>query len=380
MAGWFGSRFGIAWRYMRVSFDTWQEVGEYEQITGGSDEESYFTSVKEGGSLSFIGEPPSTIDLVRCYYEFTDEGGERFSVPVSTMFVDMTSVHVRSDGQQEGEASLYSVLKVAEDRLCGMPMTVAAGTNAVATAKAILEGLGLNVSATPSTYTVANDHVFKPDDSYLTVINWLLSAAGYGSASPDAYGTVVLAPYVDASSRQPSFVFEEGETSIMYPELDDENDYSETPNVCRMYGEDEYGGYWAVVRNVDQESPASLPSRGGRERTLYDEETQLEPVYDEDDTEAASARKALLRVEALVAIAKQKLVDNSSEIEYVTISHGFYPLTQGDSVEIRYEDMAWRGVVTNIKRDHNVESKCELKIRRYVQRDIKVEIQSGVIR
>lgn len=378
--GWFGSRRKVRWRYMRVSWDTFEEIEEYSQITGGSDEESYFTSVKGGGSLTFVGEPPSTYDLVRSYYEFVDDDGEKFSVPVSTMLVDMTNAAITASGTKTGDATLYSVLKVADDRLCGMPLTVTAGTNAVSMAQSVLVGLGLKVSATPSSYTVANDHVFKPDESMLTVVNWLLSAAGYGSASPDAYGTVILAPYIDASKREPSFTFDDGEMSIMHPELDDENDYSDTPNVCRMYGEDEYGGYWAIVSNVDESSPASLPNRGGRERTIYDEETQLEPVYDEDDTEAASARKALLRVESLVAMARQKLVDNSSEIEYVTISHGFYPLKQGDSVEIRYSGMTWQGVVTNIKRDHDVESRCELKIRRYVQRDILMDVQSGVIR
>lgn len=380
MADWFGSRKDVRWRYVRVSWDTWDEVGEYGNIVGGSSEESYFTGVKVGGSIAFDGEPPSSYDLVRTYYEFVDDEGESASVPVCTMLVDTAGLNYRHDGNGSGTSSLYSVLKVADDRQCGMPLTVSAGTNAVALAKELLEGIGLRISATPSTYTVAKDHVFKPTDTYLEVANWLMSAAGYGSVYPDAYGSVVMSPYVDASSRTPSFVFVDDDNSIMYPEVDDENDYGSTPNVCRMYAEDEFGGYWCVVSNVDEDSMASLPNRGYRERTIYEEETQLEPVYDPDDDFEVAEGKALMRVEALVASATKKLVDNSSEIEYVTIRHGFYPVSQGDSVEIRYSDKAWRGVVTNVKRDHASESKCELKIRRYVQKNIKTEVESGVVR
>lgn len=380
MADWFGSRRKVRWRYMRVSWETKQELEEYAGITGGDSEESYFTSIKEGGSLTFVGVPLSTIDLVRTYYEFVDDSGEQVSVPVCTQIVDEVTTKVSTGGMVTGSARTYSVLKVADDRLCGLPYTVKAGTKAVEHAAGILEGFGLSVSATSSTYTLANDHTFKPDESYLTVVNWLLAAAGYGSASTDAYGTVIMAPYVDASQRTPVFTFVDDSGSIMYPEADNESNFSETPNVVRMYSEDEYGGYWAVVSNVDADSPASLQNRGGRERTLYDEETQLEPAYDSADSASVADTKSKQRVAALVAMAKQKLLDNSAEIEYVTIRHGFYPISQGDSVEIQYEGFTWRGVATNIRRTHGSESQCELKVRRYVQREIETTVQSGVIR
>lgn len=380
MADWFGARRNVKWRYMRVDWHTWDEVGEYSTVTSGNSEESYFTSIKGGGSLAFVGGPPSTYDLVRVYYDFTDDRGESVHEAVCTMLVDMADVTIGEDGTESGEATLYSVLKVADDRLCGFPLTIPANTKAVEYAANMLSNLGLNVSASNSEYTTATAHTFKPDDTYLNVINWLLSVAGFGSASPDAYGTVVLAPYVDATSREPVFTFVDDERSIMYPQVMDSTNYGETPNVVRMYSEDEYGGYWAIARNTNPDSPASLPNRGGRERTLYVEVTQLEPAYNPSDSASVTESKKNQRVAALVEQAKQKLIDNSSEIEYVTIRHGYYPLIQGDSVEIRYTDRTWRGTVTNVKRDHVSESGCELKIRRFVMRDLEPEIESGVIR
>lgn len=380
MADWFGSRRKVRWRYMRVSWATKEEIEEYAGITGGDSEESYFTSIKEGGSLTFVGVPLSTIDLVRTYYEFVDDSGEQVSVPVCTQFVDEVTTKVSTGGMVTGSARTYSVLKVADDRLCGLPLTIPAGTKAVEYAAGLLEGLGLRVSATSSAYTTATDHTFKPDETYLAVANWLLASAGFGSASTDAYGTVIMAPYVDASQRTPAFTFVDDAGSIMYPEADNESNFSETPNVVRMYSEDEYGGYWAVASNTDVDSPASLPNRGGRECTLYDEVTQLEPAYDPSDSASESGRKSEQRIAALAEMARRKLLDNSAEIEYVTIKHGFYPLSQGDAVEIQYEGFTWSGVVTNTKRSHNSESQCELKVRRYVQREIDTDVKSGVIR
>lgn len=380
MADWFGARRKVKWRYMRVDWHTWDEVGEYSTVTGGSSEESYFTSIKSGGSLAFVGEPPSMYDLVRVYYDFTDDMGESVHEAVCTLLVDMSSIDIGADGTESGEATLYGVLKVADDRLCGFPLTIPANTKAVEYAASMLTGLGLNVSASSSEYMTATAHTFKPDDTYLNVINWLLSVAGFGSASADAYGTVVLSPYVEATNREPVFTFVDDENSIMYPQAEDSNNYGDTPNVVRMYSEDEYGGYWAIARNVNPDSPASLPNRGGRERTLYDEVTQLEPAYNPNDSASETERKKNERVAALVEQAKQKLLDNSAEIEYVTIKHGYYPLAQGDSVEIRYKDRIWRGTVTNVRRDHTAESGCELKIRRYVMRDLEPEVEQGVIR
>lgn len=379
MADWFGSRHDVKWRYMRVSWDSWEEVAEYGNIIGGSDEESYFTSVKTTGTLDYKGDAPDSIDMVRCYYDFTDDYWVRATSPVFTMLVDNAKESYDGSGLKSGSCSLYSVLKLAADRLFGLPFTIPAGTNAVNKAKDLLTELGLRVSVTPSSYTTANDHTFKPGESYLTAVNWLLSAAGYGSASPDAMGYVVLAPYVDSSSREPSFTFEDGGMSIMYPRLDNENNYSETPNVVRMYAEDEFAGYWVKVSNVDPDSPASLVNRGGRELTLYEETNELKPPYDPNEYDELAITHALQRIENLKEIARQKLLDNSAEIEYVEIDNGMYPLSQGDSVEIRYGGMTWRGVVTNVKREHSSESKCTTKVRRYVSHQLVTETEDGVV-
>lgn len=377
MADWFGSRRNVKWTYKRVDWKTWDEVGDYNGIVGGSDEESFFTSIKGGGSLDYVGESLSSVDLVRTYYEFDGDDGEHVRVPVCTMLVDSDNETIDGSGAISGTVSTYSVLRVPDQRKPGLPMTVNANTKAVEAADKILRDLGLRTSMTDSGYTLASDHTFKPDDSYLDIVNWLLTTAGYMSASPDAYGVVILAPY-ENTKREPVFTFRDDHRSIMYPQVEDENNYSSTPNVVRLYAEDEYAGYYAVARNEDVDSPSSLPNRGGRETTLYEEINELKPPYNAGDSnQSAQADK---RLDALKEMARQKLLNNTAEIEYVTISNGYYPLTQGDSVEIVYKDRRWVGTVTNIKRDHNTESKCSTKIRRFSSSSFEPTVEGGKIR
>jgi hypothetical protein len=377
---WLGNRSHVRHRYVRVSWATWEELEQYGNITGGSTEWSYFTDLKVQGSLSYNGSAPSQLDLVRDYYSFTDDGGESVEVCVSTMLCEMAKSTILSPGRVSGSVDCYSVLKVASDRQLGFPYTIKAGSHAVTVAQSIAEGLGLRVNSKPSDYVTAADHTFDAADTMLAVINWLLASAGYSSAYPDAYGVVQMQPYVEPTTRKPIFEFSDAGRSIMYPKPDNELDRTETPNVVRMSYEDDYETLWAYASNIDPDNGASLPARGNRERTMVETADDLTPAYPEENgvpviTDEVQGQ----RVESLKAAALKKLVDNSAEIEYVEIKHGFYPVTQGDPVSVRYADRTWSGTVTNIKLDHAVNSACTTKIRRYVTADLKTETGGGAL-
>ena len=380
MADWLGNRSNVRHRYGRVSWGTWEEVGQYANITGGSTEWSYFTDLKVQGSLKYDGAAPSQLDLVRDYYGFTDDSGESAEVCVSTMLCERTKATVHELGREDGSVQCYSVLKVLGDRLFGFPYTVPAGTRAVALARELAESVGLRVNARTSTYTTSQDHTFDSDDSYLKAVNWLLATAGCSSAYPDAYGTVQMQPYVEPTARRPVFEFVDGRESIMRPQPDWECDRSGTPNVVRAVYEDEWETLWAYAANVDEGNMASLPSRGGREYTAVETVDDLSPSYRQDGGKPVideATRK--LRLASMEAEAKRKLLDNSADIEYVEIRHGFNGVTQGDPVSVRYADRTWAGTVTNVTFDHAVSSECKTKVRRYVTSELKLEVGSGVL-
>lgn len=379
MSEWTGNRADVRYRLNHVSWDTWEEGEEYGYATGGRTEWSYFTALKVAGSIEYNGEAPNAYDMLRCRYEFADEFGHVHVQPLWTMLVETTESAILGTDRgavESGTANLYSVLKVLSDRLYGLPFTVAAGTLAVSLAQTLAESVGLVVNAKPSTYRVATDHTFAADDSYLTIVNWLLDAAGYGSAYPDAMGTVQMQPYVEPTLRQPVFTFADDTESIMYPSLTDTTDRSETANVVRLCYEDELETLWATAANVDASHPASLPRTGWRELTAYDSVSELEPAYEGEEPDAPTQA---LRVANLKAAALKQLLDNSADIEYVTLAHAYYPVTQGDPVAVHYGGKRWSGTVTNVELAHEPESKCTTKVRLYVTYDLDTQTNGGVL-
>ena len=360
-----GNRRDETYTYRRVDWATWQEGADIGDVTGGTIELGAFTDLKATCTFAFNGnEAPEQDGLVRIYYGFTDEDGERAEYMLGTFLITYAAV-TTTDDRVSGTCDGYSVLKVLADRKCGMPYTVAAGAYPVAEAAAICASLGLNVAqGDESTYQLATDHTFEPDDSYLTVVNWLLTSANFAAVTPSASGECVLQRQGGHGVR---FAFDAGAYSIMYPSVQTENDWQSTPNVVRAYYEDEACALYAVAKNVSG-SKASLGNRGGRELTLYESVSEL-------DGADATAKLA-----NLVTFATAKLQDNSGEIERVKLSHPYVPLTPNDGISVKYGAIDWQGNVTNMRINLAPSTKCETETRRLNAPTITVDdSEQGVL-
>lgn len=366
---WFSHRTDEHFTFRRVAWPSWEEKEDYPQITGGELELSSLSDLKAVGTFDFDGtEVPDDLDMVRVYYGFTDDSDESATFPLATMFVDLAEPMY--DGETvSGSLDCYSVLQVLSDKQYGMPFTVAAGTQAVQMAIQLTESLGLRVNnPDPSAYTIKSDHTFDEDASYLEIVNWLLSVAGFASCWPDAYGIVQMCQYVEPTERSTVFDFVDDENSIMLPELVKKNDYKSTPNVCRLYFETEEESLWAASYNIDPDSKASTVSRG-RENTLTETVNEL------------SGETQAQRLENLKAQSLSKLVDNSADLEYVTITHGYIPLIPNDSVGINYREAGqlWSGSITNMKITLATSTPCQMQARSYVRGSIKTQTEGGVL-
>lgn len=362
MTDWFGDRSG-SYTFRRVKWPSWEEAEDYGNVTGGTIERSALSDVKDSGSLTFVGDAPPNGDLVRIYYNL---GGE--SRPMATMFAACEEPTL-AGGYSTGTLDLTGALSVLANRKHGAPYTVAAGTNAVGLAAEIAEGCGLVVNNPgASSYAVGEDHTFEVGDSYLKVVNWLLDAAGYASACTDERGAVCMLPYVEPTGRTPSFEFEDGERSIMLPEVVRSCDLSDTPNVARLWYSTDEESLYASCSNVDPDSPVSLPSLAGREQTLVETVSELS-----GDTQAE-------RIANLKAMAEAKLVDNSAQVEYVKLKHPWVPIAPNDAVGVRYSaaGLEWRGSVTNMRTDLSADAMCETSARRFVRTSFKTKTEGGV--
>lgn len=360
-----GNRTDETYTYRRVDWLTWQEGADLGDVVDGSIELGAFTDLKATCSFSFVGtEAPEQDSLIRVYYSFTDDQGERAEFTLGTFLIGYSTVS-RVDDRLSGTADGYSVLKVLADKKYGMPFTVSAGELPIAKAVSLMEGLGLRVNAgEESSYALTADHTFDPDDSYLTIVNWLLTSAGYMAVSPDSLGICQVRKPNAGSTPQATFA--DDDESIMYPEVSTENDWQSTPNVVRAYYETDECALWATAKNTGG-SKASLDNRGGRELTLYESVSEL------DGADAAS------KLVNLQAYAVKKLLDNSGEIERVSLSHPYVPILPNDAISVKYRDFAWIGNVTNMRIALSPSTKCDTETRRLTAPSITVEEDGGVL-
>ena len=371
MPDWTGPRYDAAWTYRRIKWGTWEDLGEYQQVSGMTLNRSAFDSLKTSGSISYVGEPVDEVDALAAYYGFTDSAGERVEMKVATVLVEADDPELRSLSSggihQYGTAKFYSLLKVLSDAKCKAPLTVPAGANAIAKAKEMIEGCGLRTNAQESAYMLAADHTFDSSDSLLTVINWLLDAAGYLSASTDADGAVVLTPYVEPTARATTWSFANDESSTMYVGMTSESDWRDAPNVVTLRHETDTVTITATAKNIDPDSKSSLPNRGWRENGMTDSVSELqgETIWD--------------RVSALKRLARKKLIDNSSEIRCAKFATLFVPLHIGDAVDVDYSGEKWSGTVTALDTDGGPAGKTTVKVRQFVRRELLIKTDGEIM-
>lgn len=366
---WTGNRHNETYTYKRVAWSNWQEHEAYPWITSGSLEYSANSELKVTGSFDFEGlEVPDTSDLLRVYYSFDDDNGEHVATPLATLFVSYAGLKhidtregVKSQGTLDGE----SVLKVLKDKIYGAPFTVQRGTNAIYKAQELIKSCGLNVRYTPSITVLSADHTFDSGASYLEIVDWLCETAGYTPAYPDALGTVKLQPYTDILRQAPTRTFINNELSIMYPEVEEANDWQSTPNVVKLFYNTDLACIIAEARN-ESGSRVSLDARGGREQTYYDEIGEL--------PEDAS------RITSLVDLAEAKLRELSCDVEYVSFEHAYVPLDVYELVEVKYSTMDWSGTVENTSIDLAPTTKAQTKLKRELYDEIIVTKQGEVLR
>lgn len=364
----YGNRSKEQFIFRRVSYPGFRELEDYESIYGGSIELSALSTLKVSGSLDFTGETvPNDHDMVRVYYRFQDDFLDTSTECLATMFFSVADP-TYNEAIVEGSMDCSSVLVLLQRKSYGLPYTVPAGTNAVAKAAEIVRSFGLSVSyADQSSYTLSADHTFDANENYLGIVNWLLDAAGFSSAGVDAYGGVRLEKYQEPTERTVRYTFRDDEQSIMLPEVKTSNDYQDTPNVVKLRHTSQYVTVWAAAYNIDPESKASTVSRG------------YENTYEEEVSELEGSTPAEMLAN-LKALALQRLVDKSSEIEKVEMTHCWLPINTNDAIGIDYRmaDIGWKGAVTNAKIELAVSIPCQLSLRNFVRRNLKTSIEGGV--
>lgn len=175
---------------------------------------------------------------------------------------------------------------------------------------------------------LTTDFVADPSETWISFLTDLIGNAKY-TFSLDEVGRVLFSPKQDTASLQPVWTYDDGNSSILYPEISMDHDLYGIPNVVEVtYSKGSTPLYSRVVNN-DDNSPISTVNRG-REIAyrVSDPSFSGEPTQDQIDEYA----KQLLR--------------ELSTLEYtISYTHGYCPVRVGDCVRLNYS----RAGITDIK-------------------------------
>ena len=162
--------------------------------------------------------------------------------------------------------------------------------------------------------------VANVDDTWMTFVVDLLSGINH-ELYLDELGRVLCMPKQNVNTLQPVWTYDDGNSSILYPEISMDNDMYGIPNVLEVIYSNGDDNYYSKVVNDDPNSPLSVQNRG--REILY---RDTNPNLIGNTTQGQVDRYA------------QQLLQELSSIEYtVSYTHGYCPTRVGDCVRLNYE-------------------------------------------
>lgn len=170
-----------------------------------------------------------------------------------------------------------------------------------------------------SSETLKADFIANTDDTWMTFVTDLIANANH-TFMLDELGRVLFSPKRDTASLQPVWTYDDGNSSILLPEISMDHDLYGIPNIVEVIYTNGNEYIHKIARNDDPNSPISTVSRG-REivHRVTDPDVMGNPT------------------EAYIQEYATNLLKELSTLEYtISYSHGYCPARLGDCVRLDY--------------------------------------------
>lgn len=305
------------YEYYVVDPATWKDERLLEYIEGCTIDFDSTNSTLGSASID------TSEVLDECYvriYLIATQNGVKEKVPLGTFLVQTPSIGF--DGKKTKiTMDAYTPLIELKGNVPPIGYTLLRDTLIMDTAyKICREQLRAPVVAPNNTEDLFQNFVANTDDTWLSFLTDLISNAKYKFAL-DNMGRVLFEPEQDVASLSPVWTYDDGNSSILYPEIEDERDLYNVPNVVEVVYSNSTTYLYSKVINDDANSPISI-SRRGREvvHRVYNPSLAFNPTQ-----------------EYLDNYAKQLLRDLSCLEHTVTYTHGYCPVRVGDGVLLNYK-------------------------------------------
>lgn len=176
--------------------------------------------------------------------------------------------------------------------------------------------------------TLHDDFVANTDDTWLSFNSDLIANAKHEFAL-DELGRILFSPKQDTASLQPVWTYDDGNSSILYPDINMDHDMYGIPNVVEVVYSKGKETYYARVVNDDPNSPISTVNRG---REIVHRVVDPDMIGDPTENQ--------------INLYAEQLLRDLSSIEYsITYTHGYCPVRLGDCVRLNYK----RAGITDVK-------------------------------
>lgn len=313
------------YEYYVVDPGTWKDKSRLDTVKSSSISRDEGTETLGSASISVT-------DLIgECYiriYLITVQNGIREQFPLGTFLVQTPSSSFNGK-RQEVTLDAYTPLLELKENPPPLGYSLLKDSNIMEQAYLICrEHLRAPVVKATCEDTLPYDFVSNTNDTWMSFTSDLIANAKY-KFDLDELGRVLFAPKQDMASLQPVWTYDDGNSSILLPDINLEHDLYGIPNVVEVIYSNGHDTYYARVVNDDENSPISTVNRG---REIIHRVTN--PDFGGDPTQHMIDEYA------------ERCLREVSSIEYtVTYTHGYCPVRLGDCVRLNYT----RAGITDVK-------------------------------
>lgn len=333
--------------YYVVDPGTWKNIKKINTVTD--------CSISRDESTDTLGS--ATIDMDEsvgeCYirvYLITIQNGVREEHPLGTFLVQSPSSDF--DGKKrKASMDAYTPLIELKEKQPEIGYAILAesndgsNVNIMEMAAALVdENVRAPVIPAVCNETLHTDFVASPDETWITFLSDLIYNAKY-TFGLDELGRVIFLPRQDIASLQPVWTYDDGNSSILRPDVTLRHDIYNVPNVVEVVYTNGANSHYAIARNDDPNSPTSTVSRGR--------------IIKHRDTNPSLAG---VLTQPQVQDYAERLLSDLSTVEYeLTYSHAYNGVRVGDCVRFNYSRADLSGIKAKVV-NQNIRCKpgCEV--------------------
>lgn len=325
-----------------VDPNTWKDERQLDCITK--------CSIKRDSTVATLGSATinTTESFDECYirvYLIAIQNGVKEKVPLGTFLVQTPGVGF--DGKSKDiSMDAYTPLIELKGTMPSIGYSLLRDQNIMEIAYLLCrEHMRPPVVRTANSEKLSDDFVSNLDDTWLSFITDLIANARYNFGL-DEMGRVIFEPVQDMAALQSVWTYDDGNSSILYPNINDERDLYGIPNVVEVVYSTNAGYVFSRVVNDDPDSIVSTVNRG-REVVYRDSNPSFPGVPSQEYCDAYAL--ATLR--------------NLSCLEHtISYKHGYCPVRVGDCVTLNYKEAGLVNVKAKvISQDIDCETGCPVQ-------------------